>query len=219
LLRGRIDYRFVNGDSAALFPDHRALVLLTPQAGQMATWYSDFAPVKTVRAADGYRLVRLDGSWPGARFEPVAGPRLFQNGVEIQGYLFAGGQASAYTGGQAPAFAGEQGAATEPLRVWLLWQVLWRTPEDNHFYVQLLDAGSQVLGQKDAPGYPNAYRRPGDRIVSQFDIKNQQGDTVEPIWLRAGLYVYPAVKAISIVDSSGNPIGDVVLMGPLDGGT
>jgi hypothetical protein len=198
LLRGRVTYRFVDGRSAALFPSHRTVVLLTPQAGQMATWYTDSAPAQTLPAAEGYRLVEMDGSWPEAAFEPVSGPRLFQNGVEMQGYLWKG-----------------QAAACEPSRVWLLWQVLWRAQEDSHFYVQLLDAGNQVLGQSDAPGYANAYRQPGDHIISEFDISSQQGASIVPAWLRAGLYLYPSVQAVPLVDSSGNPVGDLVLMGPL----
>ena len=198
LLRGRGPYRFVDGGSAAVFPSHPALALVAPEAGEAAEWY---LPWLDSELPDGFRLATLDASWPGDDLEPVTGPRLFQNGVEIQSYRWQGGGAP---GGQK--------------RVWLLWQVLWQGPEDTHFFVQLIDDQGSSLGQQDDDGYPAASRITGDRIISKFDITLPQGVMAGPYWLRVGLYLFPEVINVSVIDEAGNPVGDSVLLGPVGEG-
>jgi hypothetical protein len=194
LLRGRAPYRFVDGGSAAVFPPHRALAVISPEAGDAAAWYQ---PWLDLELADGFRVAMLDGSWPDDGLDPVVGPRLFQNGIEVQGYRWQG-EAS---GGQN--------------RAWLLWQVLWQSPDDTHFYVQLLDSDQQYLGQQDGDGYPAAHRAKGDRIISRFDINQKQELAPGRYWLRVGLYLFPDVVNVSLIDEAGNPVGDAVLLGPV----
>lgn len=194
LLRDRVTYRFVDGHSTALFPPHPALALMTSEAGEATAWYRSWPAVDL---GNGYQLVTLDGSWPQEGLESVAGPRVFENGVEMQGYAWD----SAPRGG----------------KFWLLWQILWLSPNDTHFFVHLLDEGGQQWGQQDIAGYPNAYRRKGDRIVSKFDINAEFDVPPGPYWVRAGLYVYPAIENVWVVDGTGEPVTDVVVVGPLDG--
>ena len=150
LLRERVAYRFVDGESAALFPQHRAVALVAPDAGAAAAWYEGL-PGQALPA--GYRLVSLDGAWPADSLEPVAGPRLFENGIELQGYRWQPGNG--------------QGS------FWLGWQVLWLGPDDTHFFVHLL-RDEALVGQQDSVGYPSAQRRKGDRIISKFDITSSR---------------------------------------------
>jgi hypothetical protein len=196
LLRGQVAYRFVDGRSTALFPSHPVLVLLAPVPGETAAWYE---PWLTAELRHGFRLGVLEGSWPQGELDPVTGPRVFQNGVEMQGY-------------------GWDVAPQEQGRFWLLWQVLWLSPEDTHFFVQLLDEEGQQLRQRDTAGYPTAYRRKGDRVISKFDITAIQDLSSDPFWARAGLYLYPQVINVPVVDEAGNPVDEVVMMGPLGGG-
>ncbi len=192
LLRGRVAYRFVDGRSAALFPAHRAVIVLAPQAGEAAEWYR---PWPSSPAAAGYRLAVLDGTWPQEELTPITGPRLFQNGVELQGYRWEREGA----GGRSP--------------FWLLWQVLWSSPDDTHFFVHLLGQEGQKLGQQDSPGYPTAYRQKGDRVVSLFDITKGVAALPDPLWARVGLYTYPAVANVAVVDGAGNIVTDSVVIG------
>jgi hypothetical protein len=196
LLRDRAAYRFVDGQSAAVFPPHPALALLSPEAGEATLWYES-RPTRDLQ--HGYRVVSLDGSRPQDELSPVVGPRVFQNGVELQGYLW---QAPGQPGGDA--------------RLWLLWQVLWLNPDDTHFFVHLLGEEDQIQGQQDAVGYPTVYRNKGDRILSVFDITSPEQVPMKPEWARVGLYTYPEVVNVPVIDEAGNPVADAVLMGPLD---
>jgi hypothetical protein len=192
LLRGRVGYRFVDGESTALFPAHRAVVLLAPDAGDAAAWYQSW-PAQPL--PDGYQLVDLDGSWPQNDFASISGPRLFENGVEAQGYHWA-----------------EDAPSSGVVRFWFLWQVLWQHPDDTHFFVTLLDAEEQVKGQADVAGYPVLYRRKGDRIVNLFDIISAGEDSPRSHSARLGQYYYPQVVNVPVVDEAGNPFADSILI-------
>ena len=201
LLRDRVSYRFVDGPTTAVFPPGRTVALLTPGAGEGAAWYQAW-PVTEARGAvedyyGGYWLVNLDGSWPQAELEPIQGLRLFENGIELQGYQWQG---DLQPGDQA--------------RLWLLWQVLWQSPENSHFSIQVLDAAGQQWAQQDSVGYPLAYRRKGDRILSAFDITIPQDVPQGPYETRVGVYLYPQVVNVPLVDGAGNPAGYVVPLGP-----
>jgi len=185
LLRGRVACRFVDGNSTALFPARRTVILLTPKAGEGAAWYGKWPAADTL---DGYRLAVLEGAWPQEGFTPIAGPRLFQNGIELQGYRW------------------EKGG-----RLWLLWQVLWRSPDDTHFFVHLLDRAGRRQGQQDLAGYPTAGRRKGDRVLNKFDII-LPGGLSGGLQARVGVYTFPAVVNVPVVDGAGNPVADAVVI-------
>jgi len=199
LLRGRVTYRFVDGESAAVFPANRSVVLLSPDSGEAAEWYGAW-PAQNLQ--DGYRLVALDASWPQdhpqstASLEPIAGPRTFQNGIEFQNYAWQRDQ---------------EGRG----HLWLQWQVLWLSPENTHFYAQALDSAEQPWGQQDSAGYPTESRRKGDRILTKFDISKERETAGDPYWGRTGLYLYPQVVPIPVIDETGTPVGDAVVVGPL----
>ena len=192
LLRGRMAYRFVDSTAGALFPPHPAVAIVSPKAGEAAKWYQSWPAADS---GEGYALVTLDGSWPQEGLQAVPGPRLFENGIEFQGY--------AWQNGAAPGTSH---------RLWLLWQVLWQGPEDTHFFVHLLDGEDQLVGQQDTEGYPTAYRRKGDRIVSLFDIRDHNKAAGSPQWARTGLYLYPQVLNIPVIDDAGNTVTDAVMI-------
>jgi hypothetical protein len=187
LLRGKAMVRFVDGRGAALFPPHTATVLLAPGAGDAAGWYLAWAGQDL---GHGYSLVVLDGNWPQA-LVAIHGPRLFENGVELQAYRW------------------DQGTAS----LWLLWQVLWQSPGESHFSVRLLNGAGGLSASQDGPGYPPDYRRKGDRILSLFRLKD--GGSPETVWLEVGQYLFPQVIDIPVVDSVGNKVSHSVLAGPL----
>jgi hypothetical protein len=196
LLHQRVPHRFVDGRSAAVFPPHNALLLVTPEPGATARWYSLWP---TYKLQYGYHLVTLDGAWPQETLQPVTGPRAFQNGIELQGFAWE-------------TTKDDQG------RFSLLWQVLWLDPHDTHFYLHLLGHEGQLWGQQDSVGYPTAHRQKGDRIVSEFYITDQGPTSSGPHTARVGLYFYPQVINVPVIDDAGNPIDETVTMGPLDGG-
>lgn len=191
LLRQRIAYRFHDNRTSAVFPMYRSIVLITPERGAAASWYGLWP--ETI-LADGFRMHTGDGSWPRTGLRPIVGPRLLQNGIELQAFSWT---------------------RTETSKLWLLWQVLWETEPDSHFFVHLVDAQARLAGQRDIPGVPSEYRRAGDRVLTLFDITTQGSDT-SSLWAQVGMYTYPELAAIPVVDSSGNPVASEVRLGPLE---
>jgi hypothetical protein len=195
LLRDRVAYRFVDGRTSAVFPAHTSIVLLAPEAGEAAEWY-DAWPAQDL--SEGYRLVMLNATWPNSPLKDIVGPRTFQNGVEVQRYAWDSEQ---------------EGIG----RLWLQWQVLWLHPDDTHFFVYLMDQDEEPLGQQDSVGYPTQSRQKGDRILTKFDITHSQKALARPNWGRAGIYLYPQIVNLPVIDGAGNALGDAVMLGPLDG--
>lgn len=198
LLRDRTSFRFVDQGSAAVFPPHKAVALIEPHAGDGSALYGSW-PMEDL--AGGYRLLHLDGTWPTDGFEPFPGPRTFENGIELQGYRWQG---SAVPGGE--------------VSLWLLWQVLWLDQENTHFFVHLMDEQNQKVGQQDGEGYPTAYRRVGDRIVTNFRISISEQANPGPYSARVGMYRYPEVLNLSLLDEAGNPAGEAMVI-ELGGGS
>ena len=198
LLRGRVAYRFVNGQSAALFPAGPSVALLAPTAGRAAAWYKDW-PGETIEGdyPEKYELVRLDGGWPTGGLTEIQGPRLFQNGVELQAYRWQTFvRPGSVTGGQ----------------LWLLWQVLWQETTDTHFSIRMLDEGQAEWGRQDGPGYPPEARQKGDRILILFYIKPETGRVSFHGWARIGLYTFPDIFPVPVIDQAGNPVDDAVFL-------
>jgi hypothetical protein len=137
--------------------------------------------------------------------QPVEAPRTFENGIELQSYYWDPTTADIQ----------EDDSKQSTTRFWLLWQVLWKSPSDSHFYVQLFDEEWSLWGQKDAAGYPTEYREKGDRVVSKFYISRQEPEVGPPIWARAGLYRYPEVVNLTVIDDTGQSVADAVVVGPL----
>jgi hypothetical protein len=83
----------------------------------------------------------------------------------------------------------------------------------------MLDEGGRVWGQSDAVGYPSANRRKGDRAITKFDITQRDSASPGPqTWVRIGMYWYPEVVNVPVIDGQGNQVGDAVVVGPLSGG-
>jgi hypothetical protein len=209
MFRDRIAYRFADGQSAAIFPQQAAVAVLAPGAEAAVSWYE---PSLENGPAAGYRVAELAASafgdsrvparplWMNKPWavQPVTGPRLFENGLELQGF--------AWRDWGVPAGRGE---------LWLLWQVLWLDGRDTHFFVQLLDDQGAILLQQDAAGPPAEVRRKGDRVVMKFDIMKPGSIPAAPLWGRAGLYRYPELDRLPVIDNLGKPVAESVLFGPV----
>ena len=192
LFRDRLPYRFVDGRLSAVFPMYRSLVLVAPGAGEATQWYDSWPATELV---DGFQLRTGDGSWPKSPLETIPAPRLLQNGVELQGYHWSP-------------------AATTSC-FWLQWQVLWEGESDTHFYVHLVDAAGTQLGQRDGDGFATASRKVGDHIVTLFDITLADSEPGKAIWARVGMYTYPDLVGVPVIDANGDPIVADVGLGPL----
>jgi hypothetical protein len=93
------------------------------------------------------------------------------------------------------------------------WQVHWETgaagEADYHFFNHLMDGDGRRVGQADAAAYPARQWRTGDRVVSRYTV-SRPGEAAGPLWMRTGMYTYPAVENVPVLDVAGNPCADAV---------
>jgi hypothetical protein len=206
LLRDRIPYRFVDGRTAALWPEARAITLIAPGAGPAAEWYQGQSLVDITVApgtAGSFQTVISEPLPATTGFTPVLGPRQFTNGVEVEAYSTEG---EIQPGGT--------------LRLWLLWQQV--TPVDAvdaRFTARLMDGSGREWGQDDRMGYPSIYRRQGDRYLSLFEIPISEQATPElgPYRVGVGVYTYPDLASAGVVGQVASMPADRVVLGPLAG--
>ncbi len=164
--------------------------------------------------------------------ELMEGPRVtLRDGLVYQTYLWESTDRAAITGGMIPLGSGipfannvvfaatetpERASPGSHLDIWLAWWV--RTAPMTgpyHFTVQLLDAEGRLLSQDDHAGYPSAGWQAGDLVVSRFGLALPRSLSPNTYQLRAGVYRYPEIEVVPVVDPQGQPIDDGVTLGVL----
>ncbi len=193
-------HRFVDAHSSALFPAQAAVVLLDGRDEQEAA----VEPVRELYAAvaDSQERVPLrsgEGSYvvmglpangapePDTRFDS---PILLANFVQLVGY----------------GLRCEAGV----LRWWLHWQTA-DNPDaaDYHLFNHLLEGNGrgQRIAQADAAVFAAAQWRAGDKVISYFALPLPDG-AAAPWLMRVGMYRFPSLEAVPILDVAANPAGD-----------
>jgi len=120
------------------------------------------------------------------------------------------------------AFLGYGMAQTVPagatLDVWLAWWVSAPPPPgaNYHFFAHLLDEGGVLRSQHDGAGFPTASWHAGDLVLSRFSIPVPGDLAAGPYQVWAGLYSYPDVVNVPILDVAGNPAGERVALGEVE---
>lgn len=190
-----VPHRFVNVGRSAVFPDAGAAVILGPQAaGGGSEAYR--------RTADRERVIPLrtgDGAlgllWlPAAAAPPPAialpAPISFANRVSLMGY---------------DALIQSEAAAAG-------WQIYWRpaggpAAADYHFFNHLIDGRGERVGQEDAAAFSAPQWRAGDTVISFFRLP-WTGVLRPPLTMRTGMYSYPDLVPVPVLDAAGNPAAD-----------
>ena len=194
LLRS-VPTRFVNVNQSAVFPVAPSAVLLSHSPGELAELY--LAPAARLarvplRAGEGALQVLIlpGGSAPAPQFE-FEFPYLLANGVQLIGH-------------DAPVLR-DDGMAC--------WQTYWRTGSpseaDYHFFNHLLDGQGSRVSQADAAAFPAQQWRPGDTVISRF-VLPWPDDAEGRLTMRTGMYTYPDIRNIPVLDLAGNPSADAV---------
>ncbi|MBP6469064.1 MAG: glycosyltransferase family 39 protein [Chloroflexi bacterium] len=196
LLRGT-PHRFVDGRQSALFPAAGAVVVLDSTLAEEGDLYRETAVAAesiALRPGEGALAVLLlpDGAPPPqAAFDGVA---LLANWVNFLGYDLAVDEA----GGTA------------------VWRLHWRTgdnpdPADYHLFNHVQGADGQRLAQVDAAAFAPWQWRAGDVVVSRFVLPwPGEGEGERPLLMRSGMYRYPSLEPVLLLDVAGNPYADAL---------
>ncbi len=104
------------------------------------------------------------------------------------------------------------------LEVWLAWWARSAPPPgtDYHFFTHLLDEEGGLHSQYDGAGFPAVSWRAGDLVLSRFPIPVPPDLSPGRYQVWAGLYTYPDVVNVPVLDVAGNPVGDRVVLGEVE---
>jgi len=216
----RRDRRIVDGRQALVLPDRPAVYMVGPGAEPSVSALMEIAaevgPGLPLRGGSdaSYRFFR----WQPAVVTPAhpwgGEPARWASGAALLGYGWSGEPRPGGTvhwtlywrveklpplrgrAGEVPAGGG---AGTVPLQ-WF-----------NH----LVDGEGTRWGQMDGVGYPASEWRVGDIVLTWFDIAVDPAAPPPPYFVRSGMYTYPDVVNVPLLDAAGHPAGEFVELGPV----
>lgn len=202
----RQDRRLVDGRQGLVLPPTPAVYLTDPEAKPGQIVLADLAvevePTLPLRGGSdaSYRFFR----WQPASVIPAhpreGDPVRWASGVALVGYDWSG---EARPGGT--------------VRWTLYWRIGSEPPagSDVHWFNHLVDGAGARWGQMDGVGVPASMWRVGDIILTWFDIPIAADAPPPPYFVRSGMYTYPDVVNIALLDEAGNPAGEFVELGPI----
>jgi 4-amino-4-deoxy-L-arabinose transferase-like glycosyltransferase len=162
-----------------------ALVVTDPTtlAAQLATaWFGSQATASVSLGGQGHALLyRISQSADGAAVRRPAVPVVFEDGLALGGYRI------------------HPGTKSNQVRIDLLWTLNASLPaKAPTLFQHLVDARGQTLGQVDGLVYGRVDWRPGEYFVTQYSLKRPA--TTAPYDLQVGLYDYPSMQRLRILD-------------------
>jgi len=200
------DPRPVDGRQALVFPARPAIYLADPGAepalGTLAESGAEVGPALPLRGGSNatYRFFHRQPA-PVAAPHPWDGdPVRWASGVTLLGYDWAGDP--------------QPGGAVH-------WTLYWRiegippVEGDLHWFNHLVDGAGNRWGQMDGVGLPVSQWRVGDIVLTWFDIPIGVDAPPPPYFVRSGMYTYPEIITISLLDIAGNPAGQFIELGPV----
>ncbi|MBN2005323.1 MAG: DUF2079 domain-containing protein [Anaerolineae bacterium] len=101
------------------------------------------------------------------------------------------------------------------MEVWLTWWLQGWPPAnvDYHITVQLFDGAGRLAAQSDHAGFPADSWQIDDIVLNRFVLPLPETLPGGIYTLRAGMYTYPDITGVPVVDPNGNPIDDGVTLG------
>ncbi len=208
----RHPHRLVDGRMSLLVPDApRAAYIVGPVSPEGDTFHPIEQRLRSMAGVRVEEVIPMPDGWQyhlflrerSDREDVMAGltrfpdPPRFANGVVLLGYNLPG-----------------EVALETTLEVWLAWWVQVGPPPGNyHFFVHFLDSEGHLRSQHDGVPLPTSSWRAGDLVLSRFTVpvpSDLPGGTYQ---VRAGLYTYPEIQGVPVVDALGNPVGSAVLLG------
>lgn len=208
------DPRPVDGRQALVLPARPAVYLADPRAGpalaMLAEMGIEVAPALPLRGDSDavYRFFR----WEVA---PVTPPYPWE-GDPVRWALRPGsGQASDVV------LLGYDWSGDLQPGGTLRWTLYWRVEglpshgSDIHWFNHLVDEEGRRWGQMDGVGFPASEWHVGDTVLTWFDITIGSDAPPAPYFIRSGMYTYPDIVNLSLLDAAGNPAGEFIELGPI----
>jgi hypothetical protein len=102
------------------------------------------------------------------------------------------------------------------------WQLTWRVNSpaspgvDYHWFNHLVSAEGKRVGQMDGVGFPSRSWRAGDTVITWFDVPIAPDAAPGAYRMRVGMYTFPDIKGVQVVDKAGQPAADYVEVGPIE---
>jgi hypothetical protein len=192
-----VPVRYVDLNAEAVFPAAATVVLLGPALADEPTTtrdlYTAAAGTMETLAAGGTTVYTVHALLPAAAPPPdvtLPAPALLANFTQVAGHN-----------------------ALRPGPDGALWDVFWRTadnpdPADYHIFNHLLDAGGARVAQADGAAFAGAQWRAGDVVVSRFLLP--PAPDAAPLTMRVGMYRFPSLEAVPVLDEAANPVGEAV---------
>jgi hypothetical protein len=99
----------------------------------------------------------------------------------------------------------------------------WQVEQDGEpnslaIFVHLLDAAGQLVAQQDGLGYPPHTWRAGDQFAQSHSLQLDGALPAGPYWLQMGLYRRDSGERWLMVDGENRPLGDRILLDPVEVG-
>ena len=189
-----VPHRFVDGTRSTLFPAQPAVVLLDPQATgwvagyQQTAVYTETIPLRTGEGT--LQVLALPGMAAPHPAAPLEPSYLLANWANLFGY-------------DQPLLPTDESA---------VWRVHWwpgskPDPLDYQFFVHLLNGEGQRVGQVDTAVFSPQQWRAGDVVISHFTMP-WPTEAQPPFTLRVGMYSYPELTPVPLLDVAGNPYAE-----------
>jgi 4-amino-4-deoxy-L-arabinose transferase-like glycosyltransferase len=196
-------HRSVDVRSALVFPAHPAVYWAAYERSPGEELLSSFTPEITaarVPLREGVRSFRFyhwAGGEPGISCkQPLpGGPRAWANGAQLIGYCLEGDLRPG-----------------EKVRWMLIWRPA-RTPTGDvyyHWFNHLVDGSGELRAQQDGPSLLPAYWRAGDTVLNWFELQIPPDAPPDGYTMRVGMYTYPDVANVPLVNADGSPLGEWV---------
>ena len=198
--------RPVDGRQALVFPARPVVYLANPGAepalAMLAEMGAEVEPPLPLRAGSdaAYRFFRRQPAAVDAPHSWEGDPARWASGVTLLGYDWTGDPQPGGT-----------------VRWTLYWQIEGIPPVEGglHWFNHLVDSEGTRWGQMDGVGLPVSEWRVGDVVLTWFDIAISDDAPPPPYFVRSGMYTYPDIVTISLLDVAGNPAGQFIKLGPI----
>ena len=101
----------------------------------------------------------------------------------------------------------------------LVWWLDGPPPSDTdyHTFAHLVDAAGQRWGQHDLAGFATTSWQAGDLVLIRFQIEVSAEAPPGEYWVNLGMYSYPDIVVVPELDVAGNPVGNLIVVGPVGG--